>query len=78
MAKLILGVANLFVFIWAIVGAFSLWKHGTNCMTINPTLWRMGYAAVIISFIICCCGGFMGYKTTEIPTAEAHIVSEEP
>jgi len=74
-AKLIMAVSNLFIFVWAIVGAFSLWKQGKDCEQINKPLWRMGYAAVLISFIVCCCGGFVGYKQQTIPTAEAVIVS---
>jgi hypothetical protein len=56
---MLLSLSNLFVFTWAIVGAFSLWQDGTNCKALNKMLYRMGYSAVIISFFLCCCGGFM-------------------
>ena len=58
-AYMILSVSNLFIFSWAIVGAFSLWRDGTDCKALNLMVYRMGYAAVIISFFLCCCGGFM-------------------
>lgn len=76
-AKLILAVANLFVMVWGIVGIFSLGKWGKECKVLYPSLWRMGYAAVVISFIVCCCGGFVGYKAVEVPVTEAEVVLEE-
>ena len=60
--------------IWAIVGAVSLWVKGEDCRTLDPTLYRMGYAAVILSFGVCCCGGFVGYTQHTIPEADAVIV----
>lgn len=63
--------------IWAIVGAVSLWVKGEDCRTLDPTLYRMGYAAVILSFGVCCCGGFVGYTQHTIPEADAVIVVED-
>ena len=63
--------------IWAIVGAVSLWVKGEDCRTLDPTLYRMGYAAVILSFFVCCCGGFVGYTQHTIPEADAVIVVAE-
>ena len=58
------------------VGIFSVFVHGVDCKTMNPALYRMGVSGVCISFIICCCGGFVGYKQQystmdDIPVAEA-------
>lgn len=76
LATCIVLVSNVFIFIWAIVGAVSLWKYGADCEYSNLQLWRMGYAAVILSFIVCCCGGFIGYKAVEAPDKDAEIVRE--
>jgi hypothetical protein len=73
MAKWILGVTNLFVVVWAIVGIFSMFWYDGDCRDSSPALWRMAWAAVIASFLVCCCGGFVGYN---VRTAEAEVVNE--
>lgn len=78
-AMIVLGCSNCFIFIWAIVGSFSLWKWGGACEIVNPHLYRMGYAGVIISFILCCCGGFVGYRSYDEDEAEMmEAAREEP
>ena len=42
----------IFTFTWMIVGAVSLWRDGSNCITYNFPLWQMGIAAVIISMFL--------------------------
>jgi hypothetical protein len=66
-----MAVSNLFILIWGIVGIFSLNATADDCRSINPTLYNMGVSAIIISFIVCCCGGFVGYKQQTIPVVEA-------
>mmetsp|Transcript_33441 Transcript_33441/g.80861 ORF Transcript_33441/g.80861 Transcript_33441/m.80861 type:complete len:178 (+) Transcript_33441:73-606(+) len=65
LARFIILLSNLFIFCWAIVGAVSLGRDGKDCETVNLALWRMGYSAVVISFIVCCCGGFVGIDSEE-------------
>ena len=74
--KLILAISNLFILLWGVVGIFSVFVHGLDCKTMYPALYRMGVSGVCISFIICCCGGFVGYRQQystmdDIPVAEA-------
>jgi hypothetical protein len=59
----ILGVSNLFLFCWMIVGCVSLWRDGFDCQAINPAVWKMGMAAVICSIIVVCLGGYTNYRT---------------
>ena len=74
LAKWILGVTNLFVVVWAIVGILSMFKYERDCRDSSPAVWSMAWATVVVSFMICCCGGFVGYN---VATTEAEIVSEE-
>lgn len=60
--------------IWAFVGIMSMFKYEGDCRDSNPAVWSMAWAVVIVSFMVCCCGGFVGYN---VPTIEAEIVSEE-
>jgi hypothetical protein len=77
-----MAVSNLFILIWGIVGIFSLNAFSSpnttdDCKSINSTLYNMGVSAIIISFIVCCCGGFVGYKQQTIPVVEAVEVVED-
>jgi len=71
--KWILGVANLFVLIWACVGVYSLFKYDFDCKEDDPTLWNMAWAGVTVSFMVFCCGGFVGYN---VHTAQVVVVHE--
>jgi hypothetical protein len=72
-----MAVSNLFILIWGIVGIFSLNATADDCRSINPTLYNMGVSAIIISFIVCCCGGFVGYIQQTIPVVEAVEVVQD-
>ncbi|KAG7344533.1 hypothetical protein IV203_022541 [Nitzschia inconspicua] len=55
----IVSSSHVFIFAWMIVGAVSLWRDGTDCEQVNSIVWKMGLSAVIISIILCLCGGYM-------------------
>ena len=76
LAKWILGVSNFFVVVWAIVGIFSIlqFHYDEDCREVNPLLWNLAWAVVAVSFLVCCCGGFVGYS---VRTAEPEVVHED-
>ena len=45
-------LAGAFTFAWMIVGAFSLWRDGADCNTLNYPIWACSMAAVIISIVM--------------------------
>ena len=42
---------NIFVFIWTIMGANTLWGEGEICILLSKEIWSMGTAGVILSII---------------------------
>jgi hypothetical protein len=58
-AMFVVSASHMFIFAWMIVGAVSLWRDGTDCEQVNSIVWKMGISAVIISIILCMCGGYM-------------------
>lgn len=70
----ILGFANCFIAVWAFLGIRSMLLYKQDCIEANSTVWNMALAAVTASFLVCCCGGFIGYRVRQ---AEAEIVHEE-
>ncbi len=60
--------APLFIFIWMIVGAVSLWRDGgfpNPCYSINPPIWDMGTAAVVVYIIIVFFGSYVYHRTNQ-------------
>ena len=61
--KWVTSLSGTFLFAWMIVGCVSLWRDGSDCHTLNPMVWQMGMAAVIVSIFIVLCGGYVSYRT---------------
>lgn len=72
-AKWALGIANGFIVVWAFVGILSLFNYDSDCYETDPALWKMAWASVIASILVCCCGGIVGYN---VSTVEAEVVQE--
>lgn len=62
---IVLASSGLFTFAWMIVGAVSLWRDGSDCMSLNFPLWQMGMAAVIISICLVVFGGATSRTQTQ-------------
>lgn len=73
----IAGVSSLFLLSWAIVGAVSISK-AKDCETIDESLYNVGLAAVIISWIVWCCGTFTVYETGTSTIEESGDETGEP
>jgi hypothetical protein len=50
---IVLIFAPGFTVAWSVVGAISLWRDGLDCESLNPEIWKMGMAAVIVSLAMC-------------------------
>jgi hypothetical protein len=52
LSTLLIFLSGAFVIAWAIVGAVSLWRDGSDCLDQNFRIWQMGMAAVILSIVL--------------------------
>jgi len=52
MVLLIVGsLIQMFVLIWTIMGAISLWSQGDSCFLLNHKIWSMGTVGVFLGII---------------------------
>jgi hypothetical protein len=49
-------------------------KYDGDCKEENPTVWNMAWAVVCVSFLLCCCGGIVGYR---VHTKDAEVVARD-
>lgn len=57
----ITALSSTFFFVWAIIGAVTLGNHAIDCRTLDPTMWSVGVAAVVINWLVWAFGSYNVY-----------------